>query len=216
MTPIRVVLADHHSVVRAGLRAMLEEQLRGIEVVGQARNGREALALVQQHQPHILLTDIVMPEMTGLEATIRVVKDFPNVKVIVFTLHSSTEFVWKALKAGATGYLCKDTDAEELGIAIRSVLDGKTYLTPSVSKKALDTYMQRMGTTKPVANLLTRRQREILQLIAEGKSLKEIAKRLNLSVKTVESHRTLLKIRLDIHDTAGLVRYAIRHGIISR
>lgn len=214
MPPIKVVLADDHAVVRAGIRAMLEG-LGGIEIVGQGTNGREALALVEQHQPDLLLMDISMPEMNGLEATTRVVKDFPNVRVIIISMHTAEEYVWQALKAGATGYLLKDVDPTELDIAIKAVLSGTTYLTPSVSKEVVETYMQRLGTEANVADVLTPRQREILQLIAEGKALKEIAKLLHLSVKTVESHRTMLMNRLDIHDTAGLVRYAMRRGMIA-
>lgn len=213
MTPIRVVHADDHAVVRAGIRAMLEG-LGGIEIVGQATNGREALALVEQHQPDVLLIDISMPEMNGLEATTRVVKEFPNVRVIIISMHDAEEYVWQALKAGATGYLLKDAAPSELDLAIKTVLNGQTYLTSSVSKEVVETYMQRLGTEANVADVLTPRQREILQLIAEGKALKEIARLLHLSVKTVETHRTMLMSRLDIHDTAGLVRYAMRRGMI--
>lgn len=213
MPPIRIVLADDHTVVRAGIRAMLEG-LGGIEIVGEATNGREALALVEQHQPHLLLADISMPEMNGLEATTRVVKEFPNVRVIILSMHTSEEYVWQALRAGATGYLLKDTEAAELDLAIKAVLNGTTYLTPAVSKQVVEMYMERMGNYANVADVLTPRQREILQLIAEGKALKEIAQLLKISVKTVETHRSLLMNRLDIHDTSGLVRYAMRMGMI--
>ena len=214
MPTIKVVLADDHAVVRTGIRAMLES-LGGLEIVGQAANGREALAMVEQHHPDVLLCDISMPEMNGLEATTRIVKEFPNVRVIMLSMHASEEYVWQALKAGATGYLLKDAGAAELDVAIKSVLSGTTYLTPSVSKEVVENYMQRMGDSTTVADLLTPRQREILQLIAEGKSLKEIAALLRISVKTVETHRTLLMGRLDIYDTSGLVRYAMRMGMIS-
>ena len=213
MSNIKVVLADDHAVVRAGIRAMLEG-LGGIELVGQATNGREALALVEQHQPDVLLMDISMPEMNGLEATTRVVKEFPNVRVIIISMHTAEEYVWQALKAGASGYLLKDVEPSELDLAIKTVLNGTTYLTSSVSKEVVETYMQRLGSEANVADVLTPRQREILQLIAEGKALKEIARMLKLSVKTVETHRTMLMNRLDIHDTAGLVRYAMRRGMI--
>ena len=214
MTPVRVVLADDHAVVRAGIRAMLES-LDGIEIVGQATNGREAVTMVEQHHPDVLLCDISMPGMNGLETTTRVVKEFPNVRVIILSMHTSEEYVWQALKAGATGYLLKDSEPSELDVAITAVLNGTTYLTPSVSKQVVETYMQRLGNESNRADVLTPRQREILQLIAEGKALKQIAQQLTLSVKTVESHRTLLMDRLDIHDTAGLVRYAMRRGMIS-
>ena len=214
ITPITVVLADDHSVVRTGIRTMLES-LGGIEIVGQATNGREALALVMQHLPNVLLCDISMPGMNGLEATTRLVKEIPNLRVIMLSMHTSEEYVWQAMKAGAMGYLLKDTDAAELDEAIKSVLSGKMYLTQSVSRQAVNAYMQRMGNTSTIADVLTPRQREILQLIAEGKSLKAIAQLLHISVKTVESHRTLLMERLDIHDTPSLVRYAMRIGMIS-
>lgn len=214
ITPITVVLADDHSVVRTGIRTMLES-LGGIEIVGQATNGREALALVMQHLPDVLLCDISMPGMNGLEATTRLVKEIPNLRVIMLSMHTSEEYVWQAMKAGAMGYLLKDTDAAELDEAIKSVLSGKMYLTQSVSRQAVNAYMQRMGNTSTIADVLTPRQREILQLIAEGKSLKAIAQLLHISVKTVESHRTLLMERLDIHDTPSLVRYAMRIGMIS-
>ena len=214
MSSIKVVLADDHAVVRAGIRSMLEG-LGRIDIVGQATNGREAIALVEQLQPQLLLMDISMPEMNGLEATTRVTKDFPNVRVIILSMHTSEEYVWKALQAGAVGYLLKDTDASELDLAIKTVMNGKTYLTSSLSKQALETYMQRLGGESTIADVLTPRQREVLQLIAEGKALKEIAGILKLSVKTIETHRMLLMDRLDIHDTAGLVRYAMRRGMIS-
>lgn len=214
MATIRVVLVDDHAVVRAGIQAMLET-LNEIEIVGQASNGRDALSLVKQQLPDLMLCDISMPEMNGLEATARIVKEFPNVRVIILSMHTSEEYVWQALRAGATGYLLKDTDAVELDLAINSVLNGKTYLTSSMSMQVVETYMQRMGGEETVADVLTPRQREILQLIAEGKALKEIAKLLYISIKTVESHRTLLMDRLNIHDTPGLVRYAMRIGMIS-
>ena len=213
MSSIKVVLADDHAVVRAGICSMLES-LGGIEIVGQATNGREAIALVEQQRPDVLLCDISMPEMNGLEATSRVVKEFPNVRVIILSMHISEEYVWQALRAGATGYLPKDADTSELDLAIKTVVSGTTYLTPSVSKHVVESYMQRLGSSDQVADVLTPRQREVLQLIAEGKTLKEIALLLNLSVKTVETHRTLMMNRLEIHDTPGLVRYAMRRGMV--
>lgn len=214
MPIIKVILADDHTVVRAGIRTMLTS-LGGIEVVGEASNGRETLALVEQLRPDLLLCDITMPDMNGLEVTKRVAKEFPNVRVIMLSMHTSEEYVWQALKAGATGYLLKDTSASELDLAIKAVLSGKTFLTASVSKQVVETYMQRLKTDDTATDVLTPRQREILQMIAEGKALKEIARLLHLSVKTVETHRTMLMDRLDIHDNAGLVKYAMRTGMIS-
>lgn len=214
MPNIKVILADDHTVVRTGICTMLAS-LGGIEIVGEASNGREALALVEQLRPDLLLCDITMPEMNGLEVTRRVAKEFPNVRVIMLSMHASEEYVWQALKAGATGYLLKDTSASELDLAIKAVLSGKTFLTASVSKQVVETYMQRLKPETSATDVLTPRQREILQLIAEGKPLKEIARLLNLSVKTIETHRTMLMDRLDIHDNAGLVKYAMRTGMIS-
>lgn len=213
MTPIQVVLADDHTVVRTGIRAMLDG-LAGIEVAGQATNGRDALTLIEQYRPQLLLADISMPGMNGLEVTTRVTKEFPDVRVIILSMHTAEEYVWQALKAGATGYLLKDVEIWELDFAIKAVLKGKTYLTPSVSQQVVESYMNRLESTATVADVLTPRQREILQLIVEGTPMKEIARRLNLSVKTVETHRSLLMDRLDIHDIPGLVGYAMRMGII--
>lgn len=209
---IRVVLADDHTVVRAGIRAMLE-RIAGIEILDEASNGREALALVDQHRPHLLLTDIGMPEMNGLELTARVTKEFPNVRVVILSMHTTEEYVWQALRAGAAGYLLKDTDVGELELAIRSVTEGKSYLTSAVSRQVVENYMQRLGNGTNALDILTPRQREILQLIAEGKSTKEIARTLSISAKTVETHRTSLMDRLQIYDIAGLVRFAMRMGL---
>ncbi len=213
MTSLKVVLADDHTVVRAGIRAILE-RIAGIEILGEASNGREALALVEQHQPHLLLTDIGMPEMNGLEATSRVTKEFPNVRVIILSMHATEEYVWQALRAGAAGYLLKDTDVKELELAIKSVAAGKSYLTSSVSQQKVENYMQRLGAGASPLDLLTPRQREILQLIAEGITTKAIASMLNISVKTVETHRSLLMDQLQIYDIPGLVRYAMRMGMV--
>lgn len=213
MANIRVVLADDHSVVRAGIRAMLEG-IEGIEILGEASNGREALALVEQHQPHLLLTDIGMPEMNGLEVTARLTKEMLDVRVIILSMHATEEYVWQALRAGAAGYLLKDTNTDELGLAIREVSAGKSYLTSAVSQQVVENYMHRLGNESSALDILTPRQREILQLIAEGKSTKEIARVLSISAKTVETHRALLMDRLKIHDIPGLVRYAMRMGMV--
>lgn len=214
MPNIKVILADDHAVVRTGIATMLAS-LGGIEVVGEACNGRQTLALVEQLRPDLLLCDVTMPEMNGLEVTKRVAKEFPNVRVIMLSMHASEEYVWQALKAGATGYLLKDTSASELGLAIKAVLRGQTFLTAAVSKQVVETYMHRLKSETPATEVLTPRQREILQLIAEGKALKDIARMLNLSVKTIETHRTMMMDRLNIHDNVGLVKYAMRTGMIS-
>jgi DNA-binding NarL/FixJ family response regulator len=211
---IRVVLADDHSVVRAGIRVMLS-RIPGIQILGEASNGREALELVERLQPHLLLADIGMPEMNGLELTARVTKDFPNVRVLILSVHATEEYVWQALRAGAAGYLLKNMEANELEQAIQAVIDGKMYLTSAVSQEVVASYMDRLGNGANVLDILTPRQREILQLIAEGRSTKEIAQRLSISVKTVETHRGKLMERLQIYDVPGLVRFAVRMGLVS-
>ena len=213
MKPIRVLLADDHTLVRAGIRSLLEN-MEGIEVIAEAGDGREALRLVTTHRPDVVLMDIAMPGLNGLEAAARIAKKFPNVRVVILSMHVNEEYVLQALRAGAAGYMVKGADAAELEIAIRAVARGETYLSPMVSKHVVTDYIQRIsGETSPL-ELLTPRQREVLQLIAEGYSTKKIARTLKISVKTVETHRMQLMERLDIHDIAGLVRYAIRIGLV--
>lgn len=214
MTPIRVLLADDHTLLRAGLRALLDE-LEGIEVVGEASDGREALALLQTVQPDILLTDIAMPGLNGLELAARAGEAHPETKVVILSMHSSEEYVCQALRAGAVGYLLKDSGTTELELALRSVARGESYLSPAVSKHIIADYIKRTGSESGSTDLLTPRQREVLKLIAQGQSTKAIARTLGISVKTVETHRAQLMERLEIRDVAGLVRYAIRVGLVS-
>jgi DNA-binding NarL/FixJ family response regulator len=213
MNPIRVLLADDHALVRAGIRA-LAQNLAGIEIVAEAVDGRDALALIKTHQPDLVLMDISMAGLNGLEATARVAKEFPNVRVIILSAHANEEYVWQALRSGAAGYLLKDAGTAELELALNAVARGETYLSPAVSKHVVADYVRRVGGEPRTLELLTPRQREILQLIAEGQTTKEIARTLHISVKTVETHRMQLMERLDIHDVAGLVKYAIRTGLI--
>jgi len=213
MKPIRVLLADDHALLRAGIRALLQG-VPGIEVVAEANDGREALELLKTHHVHVLVSDIGMAGMNGLEAAARVAKEFSHVRVIILSMHSSEEYVSQALKAGASGYLLKDSVPAELELAIRAVAKGETYLSPAVSKHVISGYMQRLSGDANPLDALTPRQREILQLIAEGKTTKEIAKILKIGIKTAETHRAQLMERLDIHDVAGLVRYAIRVGLV--
>ncbi len=215
MTPFKILLVDNHALVRAGIRALLE-QIPNVLVVGEAGDGREALKLVEQCRPHLVLMDITMPVMNGLEATVRIVKDFPGVRVVMLSVHTDEEYVLQALRAGAAGYLLKDAGRAELEIAVAAVARGETYLSPAVSRHVVGDYVRRTGSgLEGRLETLTPRQREILQLIAEGKSTKEIASILDVSVKTVETHRAQLMERLDIHDVAGLVRYAIRTGVVT-
>ena len=214
MSTLRILLADDHALVRAGIRALLEK-LPGVEVVGEASNGREALNLIKTTAPSVILLDISMTELGGLEALPRIVRDFPGVKVIILSGHSNEEFVLRALREGAHGYMLKDAAAEELALALKAVAQGQTYLSASVSRTVIEAYLSRNGGEKGPVDPLTPRQREILQLIAEGRNTKEIAGTLGISIKTVEAHRAQLMDRLDIHEVAGLVRYALRMGMIS-
>lgn len=212
--PIRVLVADDHALVRAGIRALLQA-LPDIEVVAEAGDGREILPLIETHHPDVVLMDIAMPGMNGLEAAARVARDCPAVRVVILSMHASEEYVLQALRAGAGGYLLKDAATPELELAIRAVARGETYLSPRVSKHVVAEYIQRVAGEAGPLELLTPRQREVLQLLAEGRTTKEIAQRLDISVKTVETHRAQLMARLDIHDVAGLVRYAVRVGLVS-
>lgn len=209
-----VILADDHALVRAGLR-MLIETLPDVVVLGEASDGYEAIALVEKHQPHLVLMDIGMPGLNGLEATARITKQWPNIKVMILSMHQDDQYVRQALKMGASGYLLKDSASTELALAVRAVLRGENYLSPAASKSVLTDYVQRLRSDGSSEVRLTPRQREILQLIAEGCSTKEVARRLDLAVKTVETHRGLLMKQLDIHEVAGLVRYAMRAGFVS-
>ncbi|MDP4115377.1 MAG: response regulator transcription factor [Bacteroidota bacterium] len=222
MADIKVIIADDHTLVRAGIKSLLES-INGVEVIGEADNGRVALKLIEQNQPDIVLLDIAMSELNGLDTAARVSKEFPDVKIMILSMHASEEYVLQALRAGASGYLLKESAPTELELALRAVARGETYLSPVISRHVVEDYLRRVGSSassdKAVEPFphehLTPRQREILQLIAEGNSTKEIAGKLNLSVKTVETHRMQMMERLNIRDVAGLVRYAIRTGIIS-
>jgi len=214
MKPIRVLLADDHALVRAGFRALLQS-LPDMEVVAEAGDGREALRLIGLHQPDVVLMDIGMPGLNGLEAAARIVEESPHIRVIILSMHATEEYVLRALRAGAVGYLLKDAGTAELELAVRAVVRGEMYLSPAVSKHVIAEYVQRVSSEPNSFEQLSPRHREILQLIAEGQTTKEIAQTLGLSVKTIETYRTQLMERLDIHDIAGLVRYAIRMGLIT-
>ena len=212
MKPISVLVADDHTLVRAGIRSLLES-FGGVEVVAEASDGREAIALLRTHNPDLILMDIAMRGLNGLEATARIRKSHPKIRIIMLSMHASEEYVLQALRSGAAGYLLKDSATLELELALKAVMNGETYLSPPISKQVVESYMNRVGDEQGSTVQLTPRQREILQLIVEGFSTKDIAARLHLSTKTVETHRTKLMERLDIHDIPGLVRYAIRVGI---
>ena len=212
MTLLRVLLADDHALVRAGIRALLET-FPDVSVVAETGDGREAVELAAKGV-NIVLMDIGLPGLNGLEATARIVKEHPQVKVVILSMHANDEYIRQALQAGAAGYLLKDAAPVELDLALRAVAHGDTYLSPAISKRVIEDYLaQAPARADAAAQVLTARQREILQLIAEGRSTKQIAALLGVSVKTVETHRADLMERLGIHDLAGLVRYALREGL---
>jgi DNA-binding NarL/FixJ family response regulator len=214
MKPLRILLADDHALVRAGIRALLE-RMPGMEVVGEASDGREALALLEALQPDILLIDIAMPGLNGLETAARVADEFPQIKLIILSMYANEENVVQALRAGAAGYLLKDSATIELERAIEAVGRGETYLSSPVSHTVIDGYLDRVSASGATeAHSLTPRQLEVLKHLAEGQSAKQIAFALNLSAKTVETHRAQLMERLGIHDVPGLVKYAMRIGLI--
>lgn len=213
MKRVRVLLAEDHGLVRAGIRSLLE-QMPEVEVIGEADNGRAALRLIETARPDIVVMDVAMPEMNGLEATRRVTAEFPSVSVLILSMHANPEYVIQALRAGAKGYLVKGASVEELQIAIRAMIRGETFLSPSVSGPVVADYLHHVGDNELPIDRLTPRQREVLQLVVEGKTTKEIAAMLDVGVKTVETHRAKLMDSLDIHDIAGLIRYAIRSGLV--
>jgi len=208
-----IFLADDHQLVRAGIRSLIEK-LPEFAVIGESSDGREAVKLVKSLQPDIVLMDIAMGGLNGLEATAKILKYQPQIKIIILSMHASEEYVLKALRAGASGYMLKDSAPQELEMAITSVLRNNIYLSPGVSNHVVSNVLKRNDGPQSSLDLLSSRQREILQLVAEGYSTKDIADKTNLSIKTVETHRMQLMNRLDIHGIAGLVRFAIRHGLI--
>ena len=212
--PIRVMLADDHTLVRAGIRALLEK-LPGVEVVGEAGDGREVLNLVKLHRPDVVLMDISMPGLNGLEAAARMAREFPDVRVIILSMHNNEEYVWRALKAGAAGYLLKKAATAELETALQRVVHGEIYLSQEISTQLLRNFpLHGIADRKSPLEQLTGRQREILQLIAEGQNTKGIAEILKVSPKTVEYHRMKLMDCLNVHDIPGLVRFALRVGLL--
>jgi len=214
--PLRVVLADDHPIVRAGVRAELEK-IPGVVIAGEASDGREAVDMVRALQPKVVFIDISMKSMNGIEATTRITKDFPNVRVIILSVHQTEQYFWQALKAGASGYLLKKAAIPELSTALERVARGEIYLTAEMSNRLVKKLpLQQLAHQKTPLEKLTGRQREILQLIAEGQTTKAIALILNVSAKTVEYHRAKLMERLNIFDIPGLVRFALQSGLISQ
>ena len=207
--PIQVLLADDHLIVRQGLKALLERE--GIKVVGEAADGHEAVRLAQALRPDVAVLDLAMPLLNGLDAAREIVRASPRTRPILLTMHSEDPYVLEALRAGIKGYVLKTQPSTDLVQAIQEVSRGRIYLSPGVSRGVVEAYLAK---TELPPDPLSPREREVLQLVAEGKTTKETARLLGVSIKTAENHRTRIMAKLDIHETAGLVRYAIRQGII--
>lgn len=216
MNKIKVLLADDHTLVRAGLRSLIDG-FEGFCVIAETGDGREAVRLTRQLQPDIALLDISMPGLNGLDATALIARETPDARVVILSMHTAETYVLEALRAGAVGYVVKDAAVDEMERALRAVQKGERWLSPSVSRHLLDEYL-RLARGQPIVGssteALTPRQRAILQLIAEGYSTREIADRLTISIKTVETHRAQIMERLNIRDVAGLTRFALRTGLI--
>jgi len=212
---IRILLADDHKITRQGLRSLLDKQ-SDMEVVAEAEEGRTTVRLVRELLPDVVIMDVSMPDLNGVEAARQITREFGNVRIVALSMHSDSLFVTEMLKSGASGYLLKDCAFEELARAIRTVVAGKTYLSPSISGVVVDDYLHRLLKADfSGLDVLTSREREVLQLLAEGKSTKQIALKLHISGKTVETHRRQIMNKLDIHTVAELTKYAIRKGLTS-
>ena len=210
---IRIILADDHKITRQGLRSLIDEN-NDMEVIAEAENGRDAVELTKQLRPDIVIMDVSMPDLNGVEATRQIIQDNPQMRIIALSMHSDTLFVSEMLKSGASGYLLKDCAFEELEQAIRTVNESKAYLSPSISGIIVEDYLHRLSKAElSSTEVLTDREREVLQLIAEGQSTKQIALKLHISAKTVETHRRQIMNKLDMHTVAELTKYAIRKGL---
>ena len=215
MKSIRILLADDHTVVRKGLRLLLESQ-SGFEVVADAADGRDAVSLAARYSPDVVVMDVAMPNLNGIEAARQITSRLPRTAVVFLSMHSDEGYVLKALKSGARGYLLKDSAEQDLVNAVIAVNDGKAFFSPAISRMLMDDYMRQMQdrNMEDSYDLLTTREREVLQLLAEGRSNKEVASALNLSLHTVDTHRGNILQKLNLHSGAELILYAIRKGVI--
>jgi two-component system, NarL family, response regulator NreC len=216
MKPVRILLADDHTVVRKGLRLLLETH-PGFQVIAEAANGREAVALAEEHRPDAVVMDVAMPILNGIEAARQISNKLPQTAVVFLSMHSDEGYVLKALKAGARAYLLKDSAEQDLINAVKAVSEGKAFFSPAISKMLVEDYVRQMQELKleDSYELLTTRERELLQLLAEGKNNKEVANILNLSLRTVETHRSNIFQKLNLHSGAELILYAVRKGVIT-
>jgi len=214
---VRIVLADDHTILREGLRALLTAEDE-IVVVGEAQDGREAVRCVERLEPDLLLMDLSMPRMSGMDAIREIKKRYPDTRIIALTVHKTEEYLLTTLQAGADGYVLKDATHDELVMAIRTVMAGKSYLSPDVSEKVIEGYLVGKESSRSLSawETLSQREREVLKLIAEGYKNKEIAEDLCISLKTVEKHRANLMKKLDLHNAAGLTVYAVEKGLVNR
>lgn len=212
---VRIIIADDHKIVRDGLRALLQKQ-PGMEVVAEAENGRMTVRLARELTPDIAIMDIGMPDLNGIDATRQIVAEVPGIRVIALSMHSDKRFVAEMFKAGASAYLLKDCAFEELAHAVQVVLSGQVYLSPEIAGPVMEDYVRHLGSSTPSGfTTLTAREREVLQLLAEGNSTKQIAAQLHVSVKTIETHRQQIMNKLNVNNVADLIKYAIREGITS-
>jgi len=212
---IKILLVDDHKILRDGICSIVKGY-PDMEVIGEAENGKKALRLVEELSPDVVIMDISMPDLNGIEATRRIIANHPNIKVIALSMHHDKQFVSEIFKAGASGYLLKDCAFDELEHAVNIVMDGKTYINPQIASLVIESLVnQPQATSQKAFSLLTDREREVLQLIAEGQSTKEIATKLSVSAKTIESHRRQVMGKLNIRNVAKLTKYAIREGLTS-
>ena len=215
MENLRIVLAEDHTILREGLRALLAAD-PNFEIIGEAQDGREAVRCVEKLGPDLLLMDLSMPRMSGMDAIREIKKRYPEIKIIALTVHKTEEYLLSTLQAGADGYVLKDATHEELVLAIKNVMGGKSYLSPGVSEKVIEGYLEGKESNRSPWETLSQREREVLKLIAEGYKNKEIAEDLCISLKTVEKHRANLMKKLDLHNAAALTVYAMQKGLVNR
>jgi len=212
---VRVLLADDHKIMRDGLRALLDK-VADVQVVAEAENGRDAVRMAKELKPNVIIMDMSMPELNGIDATRQILEEFPEMRVIALSMHSDKRFLSQVFRAGAVGYLLKDCAFDELALAVQSVVKGEKYLSPKLTNVVVDNFMRPSSLSLPAVSMtLTPREREVIQLIAEGETTKQIATQLHVSIKTIETHRSQLMQKLGVNSVAQLTKFAIREGLTS-